>query len=552
MVISMAQSKGHLFVGGKVFLHAKKPGLETEPQFGDAIYIRDGIIEHVGLEEDDAISQSRAAGAIIHNLNGRTVLPGFIDGHIHLLRLGQSLSKVGLDHCENLNDIRKAIKDYAVANPNEPRILCKGWMRYMSKPLASLVDDLDPRPIYVDSKDLHTTWCSTSALEEIDAKNLVDPEGGKTERDSDGNPTGAFEEAAVFTIIWPFLASVATKNDLEDWIRAAVQTYNKSGYTGAIDMAMEEQTWTTLLDIREEQRERPFPFRLAAYWLITPSSSEADCLSQVDRAIEVHKQLTAEESPDLHVVGIKVICDGIIDACTAYMSEPYLKGADATKHITGEPFWNPEILNAVVRKADAAGLQVALHAIGDAAITMAVDALSTCSPKNRHRMEHLELASARDAKRLGEFEITASIQPVHADPWILRAWPDLLGHRCERAFPYREFSDGGAPLALGSDSPTSPWDIMGNVYVASTRKSYRNTQHENVVNYNFRLGVCESVVAASYGSARSVFWDERLGSLEPGKVADFTIWDMDWDKDKLLGAAVKETWFNGEQVWGAE
>lgn len=93
---------------------------------------------------------------------------------------------------------------------------------------------------------------------------------------------------------------------------------------------------------------------------------------------------------------------------------------------------------------------------------------------------------------------------------------------------------------------------MGNVYVASTRKSYRNTQHENVVNYNFRLGVCESVVAASYGSARSVFWDERLGSLEPGKVADFTIWDMDWDKDKLLGAAVKETWFNGEQVWGAE
>lgn len=405
MVISMAQSKGHLFVGGKVFLHAKKPGLETEPQFGDAIYIRDGIIEHVGLEEDDAISQSRAAGAIIHNLNGRTVLPGFIDGHIHLLRLGQSLSKVGLDHCENLNDIRKAIKDYAVANPNEPRILCKGWMRYMSKPLASLVDDLDPRPIYVDSKDLHTTWCSTSALEEIDAKNLVDPEGGKTERDSDGNPTGAFEEAAVFTIIWPFLASVATKNDLEDWIRAAVQTYNKSGYTGAIDMAMEEQTWTTLLDIREEQRERPFPFRLAAYWLITPSSSEADCLSQVDRAIEVHKQLTAEESPDLHVVGIKVICDGIIDACTAYMSEPYLKGADATKHITGEPFWNPEILNAVVRKADAAGLQVALHAIGDAAITMAVDALSTCSPKNRHRMEHLELASARDAKRLGEFEM---------------------------------------------------------------------------------------------------------------------------------------------------
>ncbi|KAI0386485.1 amidohydrolase 3 [Hypomontagnella monticulosa] len=548
MVIRVLQTPGDVFVGGKVFLHAKQPGLETEPQFGNAIYIRDGIIEHVGFEDDDAITQCRAAGATVHDLSGKTVLPGFIDGHIHLLRLGQSLSKVALDHCETIEDIRKAIKEYAIANPNEPRILCKGWMRYMSKPLASLVDDLDPRPIYVDSKDLHTTWCSTSALKEIGADKLEDPEGGKIERDADGKPTGAFEEAAVFTMIWPFLASVATAKDREDWVRAAVETYNGSGYTGAIDMAMEEQAWATLLDMH---KEKSLPFRLAAYWLMRPSSSETDCLSQVDRAIEVWKELNAEKSPDLHVVGIKIICDGIIDACTAYLSEPYLKGADALKAPAGNPFWDAKILNAVVSKADAAGLQIALHAIGDAAITMAVDALSTCSPLNRHRMEHLELASARDAKRLGELGITASIQPVHADPWILRAWPGLLGHRCERAFPYREFSDGGAPLALGSDSPTSPWDIMGNVYVATTRKSYRNTKYDEVVNYNYRLGVCESVVAASYGSARSVFWDKRLGSLEPGKVADLTIWDMDWDKEKLLNATIKETWFAGEKVWGA-
>ncbi|KAI1400101.1 amidohydrolase 3 [Hypoxylon fuscum] len=532
--MTQSNSTGHLFVGGKVFLHAKQPGLETEPQFGNALYIRNGTIEHAGFEGDDAISKRRAAGAVVHSLHGRTILPGFIDGHIHLLRLGQSLSKAALDHCENLDDVRKAIKDHAIANPDEPRILCKGWMRHMCQPLASVIDDLDPRPIYIDSKDLHT---------DIDAENLKDPEGGKIERDADGKPTGAFEEAAVFTIIWPFLASVATKKDREDWIRSSVQTYNGSGYTGAIDMAMEEQAWETLLDMRKKE---PLSFRLAAYWLIRPSSSEADCVSQVDRAIEIHKALSAEKSPDLHVVGIKIICDGIVDACTAYMSEPYLKGASS-----GEPFWDSELLKTIVRKADGANLQVALHAIGDAAIGMAVDALSTCSPKNRHRIEHLELASAQDAKRLGELGITASIQPVHADPWILRAWPSLLGHRCERAFPYREFSDGGAPLALGSDSPTSPWDVMGNVYVATTRKSYRNSKYDEVVNYNFRLGICESVVAASQGSAKSVFWDNRLGSLEPGKIADLTIWDMEWEADKLVKAAIKETWFNGEQVWTA-
>ncbi|KAI1088072.1 amidohydrolase 3 [Rostrohypoxylon terebratum] len=549
----MGSSAGHLFVGGKVFLHANQPGLETEPQFGSAIFVRDGTIEHVGFEDDEPIVQCRAAGAVVHDLKGRTVLPGFIDGHIHLLRLGQSLSKAALDHCENSEDVRKAIKEHALANPDEPRVLCKGWMRHMSEPLASLIDDIDPRPIYVDSKDLHTTWCNTAALKELDAKNLKDPEGGKIVRDENGKPTGAFEEAAVFTMIWPFLSDVATEKDREDWIRAAVQAYNSSGYTGAIDMAMEEQAWDTLLKIRKEQPKQSLPFRLAAYWLLTPTTSEADCLAQVDRVIEVHKQLSAEESPDLHVVGIKLITDGIIDACTAYLSEPYLQGADVAKQSTGQPFWEPEIVNAAVRKADAAGLQIALHAIGDAAITMCLDALSTCSPKNRHRMEHLELASARDAKRLGEFGITASIQPVHADPWILRAWPTLLGpHRCTRAFPYREFSDGGAPLALGSDSPTSPWAIMANVYVGATRRSYRNPSYAHVVNHDFRLGVCEAVVAASYGSARSVFWDGRLGSLESGKRADLTVWDMVWDEERLLEARLEETWFDGERIWSAE
>ncbi|XDG06307.1 hypothetical protein ABKA04_005922 [Annulohypoxylon sp. FPYF3050] len=548
----MGSSSGHLFVGGKVFLHANQPGLETKPEFGNAIFVRDGTIEHVGFEDDDAIAQCRTAGAIVHDLNGRTVLPGFIDGHIHLLRLGQSLSKAALDHCENAEDVRKAIKEHALANPNEPRVLCKGWMRHMSEPLASLIDDIDPRPIYVDSKDLHTTWCNTAALKELDAENLKDPEGGKIVRGENGKPTGAFEEAAVFTMIWPFLSDVATEKDREDWIRAAVQAYNSSGYTGAIDMAMEEQSWATLLKIRKEQPKQSLPFRLAAYWLLTPTTSEADCLAQVDRVIEVHKQLSAEESPDLHVVGIKLITDGIIDACTAYLAEPYLTGADVNKLSTGQPFWEPEIVNAVVRKADAAGLQIALHAIGDAAITMCLDALSTCSPKNRHRMEHLELASARDAKRLGEFGITASIQPVHADPWILRAWPTLLGHRCTRAFPYREFSDHGAPLALGSDSPTSPWAIMANVYVGATRRSYRNPSYTQVVNHDFRLGVCEAVVAASYGSARSVFWDGRLGSLERGNVADLTVWDMVWEEERLLEARLEETWFEGERIWKAE
>lgn len=93
---------------------------------------------------------------------------------------------------------------------------------------------------------------------------------------------------------------------------------------------------------------------------------------------------------------------------------------------------------------------------------------------------------------------------------------------------------------------------MANVYVGATRRSYRNPSYTQVVNHDFRLGLCEAVVAASYGSARSVFWDGRLGSLEKGKVADLTVWDMVWEEERLLEARLEETWFEGERIWKAE
>jgi predicted amidohydrolase YtcJ len=216
--------------------------------------------------------------------------------------------------------------------------------------------------------------------------------------------------------------------------------------------------------------------------------------------------------------------------------------------------WTKEELEPVVRRADEAGLQIALHAIGDETINMAVDVLAKCaSPLRRPRIEHIELASKEDADRLGKLGITASIQPVHADPAILRAWPRLLGeHRCKRAFAYREFADGGAPLALGSDSPTAPYSPLGNVYVGTTRRSYREPKMTATVNEHFALGLCEAVAAATEGAAYSCFDDDRVGRLAVGLKADFVVVDMQWEKTKLMEAAIKETWFDGKRVWASD
>jgi predicted amidohydrolase YtcJ len=182
---------------------------------------------------------------------------------------------------------------------------------------------------------------------------------------------------------------------------------------------------------------------------------------------------------------------------------------------------------------------------------MAIDAIEKhATPGRRHRIEHLELASPEDAKRLGALGLTASIQPVHADPSILGEWPRLLGNdRCQRAFAYREFSDAGALMAIGSDSPTSPWEPMQNLYVATTRRSSRDPEYPDIVNKHFQLGMCEAIVAATGGAARSVFSERRVGTLAAGKKADFIIVDMEWDANSLLKASIKETWYEGRKIW---
>ncbi|KAF4966164.1 hypothetical protein FSARC_6123 [Fusarium sarcochroum] len=485
----------------------------------------------------------------VHDLKQRVVLPSFIDGHMHLLVLGQSLRKVDLTKCNNLDDIRSTIKVFATANPDVATIMCKGWMHFMTPEgvSAAMIDDIDPRPIFIDNSTLHSCWCNTTALKILDIDDMPDPAGGKIYRDTKGKPSGLLDEGAMMSVIWPFQARSSPKEERIAAIRDAVQAYNASGYTGLVEMAMDEEAWDALVTLNAEEPD--LAIRIAAYWLIRLTEDLKENQRQVQRAGELRREFNSTTSPNLRLVGVKLICDGIIDACTAYLSQPY----SPLPACCPPPIWGRDYLEPVVKEVDALGLQIALHAIGDAAIKMAIDVLERYgTPGRRHRIEHLELASPRDAQRLGELGLTASIQPVHADPSILQDWPKLLGtDRCDRAFAYREFADAGALMALGSDSPTSPWLPLHNLYVATTRQSSRKPGYGKPVNKHFRLGLFEAIVAATEGAARSVF-EDRTGILSVGKLADFVVVDMSLDPAKLLEARVKETWFEGRQVWSGE
>ena len=549
----MADATGlTVLLNGRIY-QSSTDGTDKEPSFAAAMVIKDGLIQHVGTAEDEAVATAKAGGAQIKDLQGDTVLPGFIDGHLHLLLVGQALTKVGLEGCKTLDDIRATIKAYAQAHPDVSRIFCRGWMHSMTPDGvdASLLDDLDPRPIFIDTKDLHSSWCNTAGLDEVCREmglsaDTPDPAGGTIQRGPDGKPNGVFGESAVFQIMWPFVARVASMEEKKEAIRAAFAAFNAVGYTGMSDMAMDDTIWEPLLELRREQGTLN-GMRVAAYWLMKPEDSVDGVLAQVDRAAALAREFNADTTPDCRIVGVKVICDGIIDACTASLTEPYSTGENP------DSIWSEAVLHPLVARAHAAGLQVALHAIGDRTIGMAIDVLERNTDRTRRpRIEHLELASERDAARLGALGITASIQPVHSDPAILRAWPRLIGeHRCGRAFAYRDFAEGGAPLALGSDAPTAPHQPLPNLYVATTRRSFREPDLETVVNPQFALTVCQAVAGATHGSAYSCFADKWTGSLRPGLKADFVVARVELTPEELVKGVVRETWFEGRRVYQA-
>ncbi|KAJ6786723.1 hypothetical protein PWT90_09661 [Aphanocladium album] len=459
---------------GRVFIAAEGA---TPDHFVSAVVFdaATGTITHVGADTDDAVMQARSApGAAVHDVRGRVVLPGFVDGHMHLSLTGESLQKLDVRRCKDLGEIQAAIRAYAAAHPELDRIQCRGWFHPSTdgNELATQLDGLDvegkDRPVYIDADDLHSAWLNTAALEEIGAADMQDPTGGEIRRGEDGRPSGIMSETAAVGIVWPFLGGLASEEHRLRFVGDALDAYLASGYTGVVEMAMNEGDWATIQRYRARQHGGELPLWLAAHWFVFPRETPEETLAQVDRAIALQTEYSKTTSPRCRIAGIKVMCDGVVDACTAALHDPYTHSND-----NAAPTWTFETLAPVLKKADAAGLQCALHAIGDAAITLAIDALEAVgNPSGRHRIEHLETCRPEDVPRLGALGITASVQPVHLDPAGLQSWEKLLGpSRCGHVFPYSAFATHGAPLALGSDAPTAPFDPLPNLYLATTRNT---------------------------------------------------------------------------------
>jgi predicted amidohydrolase YtcJ len=288
--------------------------------------------------------------------------------------------------------------------------------------------------------------------------------------------------------------------------------------------------------------------RVIGHWLVPRSGSTADHLAEVERAAELARGQRWER---LRMAGIKVVVDGVIDGCTAAMLEPYADGSNA------DPIWGLDALVPVVAAADAAGLQVAMHAIGDRAVRTALEALERAAERNgprerQHRIEHLEYVDRADVQRLADLGVTASMQPVHCDPAIISNWLAMLGDsRGERGFAWPEMRSAGALLAFGTDTPTAPLSPLHNMFIASTRRSALNPPLEPYLPH-FALPLADAIIHGTADSAWACRGEGAFGSLRPGLAADFVVLDTDPFTDgpeALLGTQVLRTCARGADIY---
>ncbi|KAL8293715.1 hypothetical protein RQP46_000416 [Phenoliferia psychrophenolica] len=368
----------------------------SSAEFAEAVVIEHGLIAFVGTAS--GASSLFPLATPIDIPRDAVVLPGFIDAHCHMCMLGSSLLKPDLVKCKTLSEIKSILLATRAADASSPRLFARQW-RFDSlvdefgrtvRPNKSILDSLFPDvPVYLDSFDLHSIWVNSEALRELGvSEDTQDPKGGSYERDEAGELTGLILETPVFEHIWPFLANQLSDKDRDDGLQRAFDAYVSTGVTGAIDMAMTEEDLSTF-ERYYTSHNNTLPIRVSAHWLISPAGTETDRVARVATAVS-HRARLAKFEPWFRIVGIKIIVDGVIDACTAFMKEPYANGE------TAGPIWTLEELIPVVTAADRAGLQVACHAIGDAASEIALEALSRASltngeqPGRRHRLEHLE------------------------------------------------------------------------------------------------------------------------------------------------------------------
>jgi predicted amidohydrolase YtcJ len=409
--------------------------------------------------------------------------------------------------------------------------------------------------VYLDGFDSHTAWVNSRALALAGiTRHTADPPGGKIVRDEHGEPTGALQEAA--RLLVEGLLPRPTRAVRLVALRRGLALARQLGLTRVITCGdpAEDASDHAHLDLYEElQRAHQLTLRLYAAANVSPQRPLAGQLT----ALEALRRRYPPKGDWIATGAAKIFLDGVVEAHTAAMLAPYTD--DPTT--TGRLNWAPGPYKEAVRALDERRFQIFTHAIGDAAVRLALDAYGDAQTRNgrrdaRHRIEHIETVAAADIPRFADLGVYASFQPLHARPdedtlkvWLSRAGAD----RAQRAWAWQSIRRRGGQLAFGSDWPVVTLDPWQGLQSAVTRQM-TNGQPAGGWIPSERLDVGAAIAGYTLGAAASIHRDGDEGSLRPGKLADLIIVSQDLfaiDPLHIGDTRVLLTMVGGEVVYTA-
>ncbi|MBL0170903.1 MAG: amidohydrolase [Gemmatimonadaceae bacterium] len=500
----------------------------------------------VAVGTDSAIRALRGPNTRVVDLTGQRVVPGFIDGHWHL----PTSARADLTDAGSPAVIVRRLQEWARTLPPGAWIVGRGWTPSDfpgNAPDKRFLDAAFPdRPVLLTDRDGHQSLVNTVALARASVtRTTADPAQGRIERGADGSPTGLLKEAAsglVSKLVPAPTAADIVQRLNEQTRRAAsfgltmLQEASAREPSGAVFDALEQANTTGGLRVR--------------FYVSVPFNPNAttDALRRYLTVRDAHTGTMLR-------YGIaKGMLDGTVDAKTAAMLAPYAGTDD-----TGLPFWPANVLNRGVAKYDSAGLQVELHAIGDKAVRMALDAYQAAARANgtsgrRHRVEHIEVPDAADLPRFKQLGVIASTQAIFASPdeTTLNNYAPLLGPaRAARSNAFKYFDDAGAVQAFGSDYPVFPMDVLRGIYTAVTRQMPDGTPRGGWYPAS-RITVEAAVRHYTRDAAYAAFMEKETGTISAGKLADFVVLSKDIfsvPPAELLRTKVMRTVVGGREVF---
>src|SRR5215831_17227042 len=529
-----------------IITNAKVWTVDSELPNAQAVAVLGGRIVAVGSNAE--IDAWRGPSTHVIDAGGKLLLPGFNDAHVHFVSGGRQLDAVDLNDATSPEEFVRRIAEQAKKTPKNEWITGGDWdetkWSLAKLPTKELIDAVTPNnPVLINRYDGHMSLANSIALRLAGVTaSTPDPPGGTIVRDDKGNPTGALKDAAM-----DYVLKVIPPLSHDQRLHAVQRALGHAASLGV----------TSVQDMNPEYADIAIYSELLDRGQLTTRIYAAPLITQVDDQVKIGVR-RAFGSSFLRIGALKGYADGSLGSGTAYFFQPFSDQPN-NRGLLSDGMHPITLMRDRMMKADAAGLQLCTHAIGDAGISAILDIYGEIEkahgPRDRRwRIEHAQHMAAKDFDRFAQLHVIASVQPYHAiddGRWA----EGRIGHdRASRTYAFRTFLNHGVRIAFGTDWDVAPLNPMLSLYAAVTRATL-DGKNPNGWFPEQKLTIQEAIEAYTMGSAYAEFQENEKGSIAAGKLADMVLLSDDVlsiDPVKIRDVKVLKTWLGGKLVYDTD